>query len=663
MSQKNDASKRNTFNKISIKLIIPFVIIVILLIIAGSIFIYQSSKVSESITKDIPKNLEAISKNSELDSHAQFIRYYDEVLTQSARNYAFTKDIKWRTIYYEFVPLLDENINYALEEGDKKDIELFESIDVANQALIDFEEQAILLVDADKANEAIVILESVAYWNQKEIYTQGLTNYVERRGKTHQNVLITSTKSLQQTTIAINTTVTRSRYMITTLIIIAILFGIYFGFYVTKSISKPINTLYRATEELKNGNYAVKVDIKTKDELEDLGKAFTAMSDTLGKLDQEKKKIEHAKTEFMSITSHEMRSPMTPMQGQLQMLLSGTFGKLSSKQRESLDIVLRNATRLDGIIQDFLEVSRIEAARLRFNFKKGTNINEPITRLVTEMKNFLPEKKIQIITKLDKIPNFEIDPDRAMQVLRNLTNNALKFTPENGKIEITTEKQGKNVLFTVKDSGIGISPENQSRIFEPFFQEEQTMYRQYGGTGLGLAICRGIVEAQGGRIWLESRKGLGTTFYFTFPIIPVTEIKPIKLLFSKKSDVEEKLESVFTEMLGPIGKSEVVTVKIKGLVRANITEYINEITKHGILTKETSAEFKQKIAKIFGKSTIKTSMNELQKQGLIAVKDDKRHVRAVGVSLSELQKTRQVKHNTKTSSNKIKTKDLLKKSK
>jgi signal transduction histidine kinase len=438
---------------------------------------------------------------------------------------------------------------------------------------------------------------------------------------------------------------------------------LWFGIF--KNITESTQKLYDAIQQIKKGNFSKKLDIKSGDELEDLGEAFNAMSDTLGKLDDEKKKIEHAKTEFMSITSHEMRSPMTPMRGQLQLLLAGTFGKLSQKQTDSLDIVLRNATRLDGIIQDFLEVSRIEAARLKFEFKKGTNLNEHITRLATEMKQFMPEKKITISTNLAKVAAFEVDPDRVMQILRNLTNNALKFTPENGKIEISTEKQGKYLLFKVRDTGIGISPENQSRIFEPFFQEEQTMYREHGGTGLGLAICRGIAEAQGGKIWLESQKGRGTTFFFTIPFKPVYEIKPIKLLFSKKEDIEEKLELVFTEMLGPIGKSEVVSIKVKGLVRANINEYIDEITKHGIINKESNLEFKQRVARLFGASTSRTSMKELQKQGMLAAEtEDKRSVRAVGVSLSELQKTGQVEslHKSKRSkSNKVTAEDFMKK--
>jgi signal transduction histidine kinase len=512
MNQKDSSSdKKKFFSRINNRILFPFIILIILLILLSGLFMYQSGKVAAPITTDIPMIVNEITEQSELDSHAQFIRYYDEVLTQSARNYAFTQDTKWKTRYYETVPLLDKNINAAIEEGGEQDEVFFEKINTANIALIELEEQAIQLVDTGKSTEAINILDSDIYWNHKETYTQGLVDYVNWRGNEYDETLITSTETLVQVTIDVNQTIQNSRYILITVIIISIILGIVFSFYINRSVSKPIKLFHEAIKNIKQGKFNLKLNVKTGDELEDLGEAFNAMSETLGQLDEEKKKIEHAKTEFMSITSHEMRSPMTPMQGQLQMLLAGTFGKISPKQREAIDIVSRNATRLDGIIQDFLEVSRIEAARLKFNFQKRININEHVNRLVTEMKVFMPEKKINITTNLEKVSQFEVDPDRVMQVLRNLTNNAIKFTPDNGTINITTEKQGIYILFKVKDSGIGISPENQQRIFEPFFQEEQTMYRQYGGTGLGLAICRGIVEAQGGKIWLESAKGAGTT--------------------------------------------------------------------------------------------------------------------------------------------------------
>jgi signal transduction histidine kinase len=154
------------------------------------------------------------------------------------------------------------------------------------------------------------------------------------------------------------------------IILISIVNAGVIGFFVTRSISKPIKDLHKATLELEKGNYDVRIDIKTDDEISELGNAFNLTTAALGRLEKERKEIDNAKTEFLSITSHELRSPMTPMKAQLQMLQEGYFGKLNKKQKESLDIITRNSDRLDNIIVDFLEISRIEAARLKFNFKE-----------------------------------------------------------------------------------------------------------------------------------------------------------------------------------------------------------------------------------------------------------------------------------------------------
>lgn len=299
------------------------------------------------------------------------------------------------------------------------------------------------------------------------------------------------------------------------------------------SIIYPVKKLHDATTEVGKGNFKTKVTINTNDELNELGDSFNKMTEELARIDEEYKKIDRAKTEFLSITSHELRSPMTPMKAQLQMLIEGYFGKINQKQKESIGMVLRNTNRLDNIILDFLEISRIETARLKFRFVE-TDLKENIQTLIKEMKDYLPQKKIQIISKIGKLPIIEADPDRAMQVLRNLLNNAKKFSLEKGIIKVEAELQDKCILFKVKDKGIGIAPEFQNRVFEPFFQEEQTMYRKYGGNGLGLTICKGIIESQGGKIWFESTKGKGSTFYFTIPLKPLKEIKPIKLSFTSE---------------------------------------------------------------------------------------------------------------------------------
>jgi signal transduction histidine kinase len=372
--------------------------------------------------------------------------------------------------------------------------------------------------------------------------------------------------------------------------------------------TKPLSDLTKTTKELEKGNFDVRVNIRTKDELEHFGNTLNKTAEVLKQRDQEHKQLDNAKTNFLSITSHELRSPMTPMKAQLQMLLGQYFGKLTKKQKESIEIVLRNTIRLDKIIEDFLEISRIEAARLKFRFIK-TNLAEHINRLAEEMEGFMPEKNIKIITNTEKLPVIEADPDRVMQVLRNLINNAKKFSPENTKLFINAELKNNMIEFGVKDQGIGISLENQIRLFEPFFQAEQTIYREHAGAGLGLAICKGIVESQNGRMWFESEEGKGSTFYFTVPLKPVREMKPIKVLFSEHEDIKRKIKNLFIEYLGPLGEHEFEALNRQAIIYKTAKKYIDDLYKKGIINQDTLDKIDKELLYLF---EVKKTINVLE---------------------------------------------------
>ena len=372
------------------------------------------------------------------------------------------------------------------------------------------------------------------------------------------------------------------------------------GFLVSRSISKPLKELHNATKKVEKGDYTVRLDIKTSDEIGELAEAFNRTTSSLGRLEEERKEIDTAKTEFLSITSHELRSPMTPMKAQLQMLQEGYFGDLNEKQKDSLGIIIRNADRLDNIIVDFLEISRIEAARLKFNFEE-TEIEKTVLEIVKFMEGFAKEKNIQLVTNIDKIPIIQADSDRVIQVLRNLINNAIKFSDENSKIEIGAELKKDFILFSVKDYGCGLTPDNQIRVFEPFYQVEGANRRKHGGTGLGLTICRGIVESQNGKIWVESIPGKGCKFYFTLPLTPVRKMKPIKILFSQKDIIEKKIMEEFETILGPLGVGEYNELKNKNaLNKEDLLIYIDSLTNQYIISPTRGSVFKDEIEKIFG---------------------------------------------------------------
>lgn len=377
------------------------------------------------------------------------------------------------------------------------------------------------------------------------------------------------------------------------------------GFLISRSFSKPIRDLYHAALELEKGNFTVRTNIQTNDELAQLSEAFNRSAFALSKMEEERLNLDRSKSEFLSITSHELRTPITPLKAQLQMLQQEYFGKLTDKQKQSVDVILRNAERLNKIIEDFLEISRIEAARLKFVFKK-TNLSDIITETAEFMKGFAKEKNITLVTKCGQLPTIEIDPDRISQVLRNLVHNAIKFSPKDSTIEIDAQMQNHHVRFSVTDRGVGLNADDQIRVFEPFYQVQGSLSRNYGGTGLGLTICRGIIEAQKGKIWVESKPGVGSTFYFTVPITPVYEIEPIKVLFSQKSEIEKKIKKELMNTLGPMGEAEFNDLKNKhSLNKEDLVGYVLLLEKQRILRHSHAEELKRNIGNIFGEENRK----------------------------------------------------------
>lgn len=350
-------------------------------------------------------------------------------------------------------------------------------------------------------------------------------------------------------------------------------------------ISEDITGKIKDEESLKR--LTIELDKKVKEKTQELQNALDQL-----------KSLDSAKTEFLSITSHELRSPMTPMKAQLQMLLAGYLGALNSKQTESIDIVLRNTERLDKIIVDLLDISRIEAARLKFIFIK-TNLIQEINRLAEEIKGFMPEKKIDIKWDIKKLPVIECDPDRIMQCLRNLLTNAIKFSNPGRDVVVSVSENKDNILFSVKDSGVGIKENDQKRIFEPFYQAEQTIYREHQGTGLGLAIVQGIVQSQGGKVWFDSKYGKGSEFYFTFPKKPVIDVKPISLLFSASRIVEPKVKDVLVKYLNEKGEKEFEKIKKENLSYEGIIHYLESLADSQTISQKEFFGLSKEIKEIY----------------------------------------------------------------
>lgn len=230
--------------------------------------------------------------------------------------------------------------------------------------------------------------------------------------------------------------------------------------------------------------------------------------------------IAQMKNEFVSTVSHELRTPLTSIKGYVDLILDGEAGEINEIQQEFLGIVKENSDRLVELINALLDISRIESGRIHLKVEP-LDIEEAITGAVHTFKALLDQSNCTIETKLPAhLPKAAGDRDRVGQVLVNLISNAIKYSPEGGKVTVAARRAEDSVVVSVKDQGIGIAKEDQRNLFSKFYRVDSSLTREIGGTGLGLSICKTIIELLGGRIWVRSEAGRGSTFSFSLPTAP-----------------------------------------------------------------------------------------------------------------------------------------------
>jgi signal transduction histidine kinase len=241
----------------------------------------------------------------------------------------------------------------------------------------------------------------------------------------------------------------------------------------------------------------------------------------LAELEQTRRQQLELKDQFLSHVSHELRSPLTAIYQFITILLDELAGDLSSEQREYLEIVLRNANQLRVMIEDLLEVTRIQTGKLSIE-AQPTSMAELIGETVSSLRTLAVAKGIALSADVSAhLPPVYADPQRIRQILRNLIENGIKFTPDKGTIAIRahlSDEERHAIRIAVADTGCGISPEECEKIFERLYQGTSSIEASRKGLGLGLSICRELVARHGGRIWVESQLGRGSTFFFTLPI-------------------------------------------------------------------------------------------------------------------------------------------------
>jgi PAS domain S-box-containing protein len=230
------------------------------------------------------------------------------------------------------------------------------------------------------------------------------------------------------------------------------------------------------------------------------------------------REVDRMKTDFVSLVSHELRTPLTSIKGFVDLLLDGEAGAVNEEQHEFLEIVKSNADRLIALVNDLLDVSRIESGRVELR-REPLDLARTIRGVAGTLMAAIEAKGQHVAIELDPaLPPIAGDPSRVTQIVTNLLTNAHKYTPRGGTIRIAAARDGAMARVEVQDSGVGLTPDEQAQIFTKFFRARNRATQEAGGTGLGLAITQSLVEMHGGEITLASTPGAGSTFTFTLPL-------------------------------------------------------------------------------------------------------------------------------------------------
>ncbi len=301
--------------------------------------------------------------------------------------------------------------------------------------------------------------------------------------------------------------------VLTWLMVIVLTFGLILAYMLASKITKPIRHLTEGAKAIGEGYLDTQIPIESTDELGFLAQEFNYMAVKLRELDQ-------LKDDFVSSVSHELRSPLSAISGYVELLRSKPLTEITPEKREkALGIIQESTSRLTHFINDILDLAKLKSGHV--DLRQQPFDANAATEDIAQLFQPLFEKKTVRLTRdiSPDVPVITADDDKVRQVLTNLLSNALKFTPAGGRIRIGARNHTEFIQFSVEDSGIGVPKDALEAVFERFHQVKGSREQVVGqkGTGLGLAIAKGIVEAHGGRIWMESELGRGTTVHFTLP--------------------------------------------------------------------------------------------------------------------------------------------------
>jgi signal transduction histidine kinase len=308
----------------------------------------------------------------------------------------------------------------------------------------------------------------------------------------------------------------RSRALFIGVSAVAIVLALLLGFVLSWSVIGPIQRIGDRLAAIASGDFSGRVEVENRDELGALGANVNRMNDELRRLYTELEAASQHKSEFLANMSHELRTPLNAIIGFSQVLRDEMVGSVNAKQAEYLEDIISSGNHLLSLINDVLDLSKVEAGQVELEVHPFS-LREALERGVVMVRERATEDGVRVAFAADpEVDVVDGDERRIKQVIFNLLSNAVKFTPAGGEIDVSATRVNGEVRVSVADTGPGVAPEDRDRIFEEFQQSESGV-GQREGTGLGLALSKRFVELHGGRIWLESELGRGSTFTFALP--------------------------------------------------------------------------------------------------------------------------------------------------
>jgi len=413
----------------------------------------------------------------------------------------------------KYVVLKDENLGMnALKAGEEFKQLLDDAVAKASSSEI---EQFFSTVGAKhQAFNRLVIREQELVRNGEaysaERYEQQKKELADEIIDQLKNIRLTSEKNALNKIVSLNESGDKAKNVAIVISFIAFSISLLVTFIITRSIKKPLDVMRAKTIEISRGNFSGDLPVRFPAEIAELATAINIMCHELQEVDE-------VKTDFFSHMSHELRTPLTSIKVGTEMLLEGLGGELTEKQKHILSIVAMESNRLIELVNSLLDLSKMEAGMLTYQFA-STDISILVKNALEAMAPLIEAKKISVDNRIGTLQPVRVDQERILQVLRNIIGNAIKFNEENGCINLRAHTGNNYIEVAVQDTGHGIPEGDLERIFVKFQQVISAKGEKNKGTGIGLATVKQIILAHGGKVWATSQVGKGSTLHITLPL-------------------------------------------------------------------------------------------------------------------------------------------------